>query len=770
MPSTTNTVAVPPRAFALNAVADNAPISNSILSRHFEVSLYLMVFTAVGTVVSTGRLDLVVTIVATLALIAKGLRRWRGHGPEISHRLATWLVALLFFLMPLDYFTWSHARASDAPNPTLYAGLLAAVHFLLGTILLRLFSARSRRDHLFLAMLGFAAMLASAVLTVDTAFFALFVLYVVLGISTFISLEMDRASEGAAVAPLDATNPAARRISRALSVTSVSVALGTVVVGALIFFLLPRFTGGYLSSYSVRPTLMSGFNENVELGQIGEIKRSSALVMRVKIEGPPSRFAGVHWRGIALVNFDGWRWSASHGPHARVAPGADGWYSVGDARRLQSRELHYSVLLEPVASDAVFVAADAAAVRGRFAASPGAPDLIRRSVLFTDSTRSIFTPYPNDSESHYEAISYAPAIPADELRAAPTFYPEGIRERYLELPTIDPRVADLTKQITATAPTPYDKAAAIVGYLQSHYGYTLELGSAPVRDPLANFLFDRRAGHCEYFASAMTVMLRVLGIPSRYVNGFQTGEYNDVGGDFIVRASDAHSWVEAYFPGYGWIEFDPTPAAGSSPQKPWYAAFSKYMDWFALQWGEWIVNYDFTHQISLAQGMQRTSREWVGGIHDRFVRVHDALASRMKRWQARAADSAWKSPVGVFALALAIGALSWFAADKRRMARLRDLWSLRFARSPRVTPRLASLHYAEMLRILAKRGFHKSDGATALEFAAAFQQPELAAPVARMTNLYQSARFGDSAANSEAASALLREIRAASANLRHARS
>ena len=108
---------------------------------------------------------------------------------------------------------------------------------------------------------------------------------------------------------------------------------------------------------------------------------------------------------------------------------------------------------------------------------------------------------------------------------------------------------------------PYDKAVAIERFLRSRYAYTLKLSGKPGDDPLAHFLFETHAGHCEYFASAMTIMLRTLGIPSREVNGFLPGEYNDLAGDYIVRASDAHSWVEVYFPGTGWVTFDPTPAA-----------------------------------------------------------------------------------------------------------------------------------------------------------------------------------------------------------------
>ena len=146
-------------------------------------------------------------------------------------------------------------------------------------------------------------------------------------------------------------------------------------------------------------------------------------------------------------------------------------------------------------------------------------------------------------------------------------------------------------------------------YLRNNYGYTLDLSGTPPTDPLAYFLFQKRAGHCEYFAAAMTVMMRSLGVPARYVNGFLAGEYNDVGGDYIVRASDAHSWVEVYFPRYGWITFDPTPPS-SEVAGGVLSQLGLYWDWFELQWSEWVVNYDFVHQFTLAQGVQRVSRRW----------------------------------------------------------------------------------------------------------------------------------------------------------------
>src|SRR6185369_8726882 len=114
------------------------------------------------------------------------------------------------------------------------------------------------------------------------------------------------------------------------------------------------------------------------------------------------------------------------------------------------------------------------------------------------------------------------------------------------------------------AATPFDKAARIEAYLKNRYSYTLDLKRVDTSiDPIADFLLNVKAGHCEYFASSMTILLRNVGVPARVVNGFQMGEFNTVTGAYKVRQSDAHSWVEVYFADANrWVEFDPTPAAG----------------------------------------------------------------------------------------------------------------------------------------------------------------------------------------------------------------
>src|SRR5579872_5192759 len=153
------------------------PAPPSALGRYFEISLYLLLLLSVLTLVSTGKLDLFSIFIAPAAVLAKGYRWWRGRGAELSHRAATWMVAGYFLFFPADLWWVSRMLASDAQNPALYAALLAAVHLLLFALIVRLYSARTTRDYMFLALLAFCCMLAAAILTVDTTFLAFFLVF-----------------------------------------------------------------------------------------------------------------------------------------------------------------------------------------------------------------------------------------------------------------------------------------------------------------------------------------------------------------------------------------------------------------------------------------------------------------------------------------------------------------------------------------------------------------------------------------------------------------
>lgn len=164
----------------------------------------------------------------------------------------------------------------------------------------------------------------------------------------------------------------------------------------------------------------------------------------------------------------------------------------------------------------------------------------------------------------YTASSLMSAATADQLRAAGTDYPAWVREVYSNyIPSAPSSIKTLAEQVVAQAgaTTPYDQARAIELFLREYITYNERIPQPPIdRDPIEWVLFELREGYCNYYASAMVVMLRMLGIPARMAAGFAQGEYDGSEGAFVVRERDAHTWVEVYFPGYGWIEFEPTSA------------------------------------------------------------------------------------------------------------------------------------------------------------------------------------------------------------------
>jgi len=160
----------------------------------------------------------------------------------------------------------------------------------------------------------------------------------------------------------------------------------------------------------------------------------------------------------------------------------------------------------------------------------------------------------------YEAETYIPKVTIQQLRAASTDYPDIIRTRYLQLPyDLPPRVRQLADGITSGIDNPYDKAKAIESYLRTNYPYDLEIPAPPAdQDVTDYFLFDLKRGYCDYYATAMVVLARASGLPARFVSGYSSGSYDAINAEYIVRELNAHSWAEIYFPGLGWIEFEPT--------------------------------------------------------------------------------------------------------------------------------------------------------------------------------------------------------------------
>jgi hypothetical protein len=280
------------------------------------------------------------------------------------------------------------------------------------------------------------------------------------------------------------------------------------------------------------------------------------------------------------------------------------------------------------------------------------------------------------------------------------------------------------------------------------------LTGKPGDDPLPHFLFETRAGHCEYFASSLAVMLRTLGIPTREVNGFLPGEYNDLGEDYIVRASDAHSWVEVYFPGNGWITFDPTPP-GPEADSGLFSRLANYLDWFELSWNEWIINYDFAHQMALAQNVQHSSRSWNEAARVWFGKIQDRAWKGLSSWQLRHARLGNLIPLAFVVFLVVLR----FDLMQRALRKFILHWQLRGSGSLKANPQLASRLYSELLRLLARRGLARRESQTAQEFAALVTEPKLESAVREFTQIYSRTRFGGAPCDTSRLRQLLDQVR-----------
>src|SRR5215470_8314739 len=460
-------------------------------------------------------------------------------------------------------------------------------------------------------------------------------------------------------------------------------------------------------------------------------------MMHVKIDGDSGGSSTLKLRGVVLNYFDGKAWVNTRHP-SPLKRGADGEFELAKAGR-QGSHIHYRVTLEPYLSEVFFLLSGPEKLRGNYRTIS---EDVAGNVFDTDVDHPV-------TRHKAESVLRSPA----GLRRGGTATSGSVSGDYLQGPAIDSRVMALAERVTEKAATPAEKAAAIENYLRAHYKYTLQLPRTQPADPIANFLFERREGHCEYFASAMAVMLRSLGIPSRVVNGFSGGEFNDITSEYVIRASDAHSWVEAYLPGEEWVEFDPTPSSGTAATSSW-GRLNQYMDAMQSFWREWVVNYDFAHQFRLAQDAGRGSRELAGKAQSWGREKYETLLDWARRTEDRIGDSTVKW--GLRALVVAVIVL--FGINVPRM--VRSIRRLRLARRPKSSPQLAaSIWYERMLRQSARRGWDKAPGQTPAEFAAIIGDPQLRTRVVKFTERYESARFGKSADDAELLPMLYEEVK-----------
>lgn len=711
------------------------------IDHYFELALYMLVLTGFATLAETGGLDMPSMVIVGGALAVRGYLLAKRRRFVISDRWTTPLSLAYAAFFGIDYFVFSRSF------------LPATLHLALFGVVIRMFSLRRERDYITLAILAFLMVLASAVLTVDSAFLLCFSAFILMAVATFVLMEMRRTGSGATIHARHTNDPQEHRhLAFALARFAPALVGMILVCSAGLFFIMPRMSAGYLGGYSYGTDFSAGFSDRVQLGQIGQIQQSNAVVMHVKIDGDTIGAHDLHWRGVALADFDGRTWSKPKNQvilqkqfdSTFVLPRMNGSTPIlrtsATAGSAGEKLIHYHVLMEPIGTNVFFLAPWARSLKGGY------------RLLAVDAGGAVYDFDSQHAISGYEGTSdIATPTPAD-LRHATRDYPEDIAWTYLRLPAVDPRVTALAAQITRSAANDYDRAAAIEQHLRTRYGYTLQLPTTAPKDPIANFLFERKQGHCEYFASSMAVMLRTLGIPARVVNGFRSDEFNDLTGSYVIRAKDAHAWVEAYFPGYGWQTFDPTPSGSTGIPQGW-ARLALYVDAMASFWREWIVTYDTSHQFELGKSaitgtrnIWENAREWARTKY-----------AAMLKWAKQSQQHVEVAPGRWTLLGTGIVVALLLLANLARIVRaLHEKWL--GAHPERSPEQAAAMWYERMARILAKRGFTRPIAQTVQEFARSIADDRLREPVRRFTDVYESARFGNSVEDAQRLPNLLEAV------------
>jgi transglutaminase-like putative cysteine protease len=694
----------------------------------YKLSSYCLAATGFLAVAATGALSPILLALFGSAFVAS----WFIDTAKLRHRLPAWLwrgIALAYLpVVGLDYLLLSHSLVASA------------LHLLLFTTGLKLLIRVADRDFLHVYLLSAGALLVAATLPPSLLFLPCLLLFLVFALSSFILFEMKRSSADALSA--GAIQPVV--VPRAMRGTDLELFAGfptgslaalilvwTLVIltlAAPLFFLLPRVSLA-IRHFSISPArLISGFSETVELGATGNIQKSRQPVMKIRVDAPPEMLPlDLKWRGTALDRFDGRVWSRSRSVRNRI-PTQAGYFKLRQTTQ-GTNVLVQTVFLEPMATDVVFGIHKVLAVSSELGG------------LERDASDTIYARTPRAGTIRYSVVSDLARPDPKDIGSSFGSIPREIAECCLEIPQGDSRVAELAHRTTSEAHSPFEKARALENHLRTAYRYSLELEKTQdSADPLAAFLFRTRRGHCEYFAAAMAVMLRHVGIPSRLVNGFRAGEYNRLSDHWMVRQSDAHSWVEAYFAPYGWVEFDPTPSQPDPPRPAFLKKIETIVDALDFWWSADVVHYDFRRQTRFAE----ISRSWLQGFQqaawDYTRQSSERIWNRAAGWR----PGRWTgSRAGVLAVIIAVVLLTaTFLVIRGAGIMRRVIGTLAHPSFGRDQEALVSGFYAEALDLLQRRGWVRRKNQTPLEFALDLAREPFGETLASLTAIYNRNRFG----------------------------
>lgn len=510
--------------------------------------------------------------------------------------------------------------------------VLALSHFMTLVCVCKLIQRRTARDDAQLFVLSLLLLVVAAIVSGNLLFPIALVIYLTLGVDALVqfhlALEESRAEQRNRQIAGISDPPTASAVEniRSRSATAV-LSLTALGIGVAVFVLCPRVGAGMFGRFE-NPTAgrtITGFAHTLNFNSIGPITESDVPVMRVQVErnGRPVELTrGPYLRGAALAQYHceqplagrGWEWrrfssSASalrtfvtcrideDGVIPLLAPGLS----------VEQPMLVHRFWIEPSESLQLFTCYPAIDLRFE---SQG-PDEVKKWI--DDHVIQM-------QRGNSKVLRYVLRSPEQVTRHVAEMLDEERRLYEAEVPQVvlpdeplprEREILELIEEIRTRADigplsdsNNHEKfAKALEAWFHSgRFTYTLEPPRVPGgQEPIGVFLFETRRGHCEYFASAMTVMCQLAGIPARVVSGYCGGDYNPVGQFYIVRQKHAHSWVEVFLPGRDWTTFDPTPtsATSSSSHAGLMRGLAKYFDYMQFLWANLVVSYDQDQRRSL---------------------------------------------------------------------------------------------------------------------------------------------------------------------------
>lgn len=492
-----------------------------------------------------------------------------------------------------------------------YDRLLNSINFVFLVTIARGMRLRTSRHFFQLIGLSFLILSVSAIMNLDLSFGISFLVYTIFLTWTLVYTHITQQVESSS--HLDAV------LTKASKFVTPKFLLGSSVLGVVlllfsltVFILFPRVSLGYFTSAKKGETVQ-GFSDTIDLGHFGTLEASEKIILRLEVLNGKENMnfeTALYLRGMSFDRYDGQGWSKSNVKKSfLVWQNKDDYFFVPD--KYLPREGHHSILEYNIYQESLHndipVLFSISRPTGIKPQHKRFTHRKKRAIFFLDTMGDLTHNQEDFVSLDYTVRSRLMSPALMNLNQAKPIYDRSMVLRYTQLPPdLDRRIPEFAQELSESVDTPYASALAIEQGLKWNYSYTIK-GTGFSLDPVADFLFKRKEGHCEYFATAMVVMLRSLGIPARPVNGFLGSRYNSFGDYYIVTEGNAHSWVEVFFQDRGWVTFDPTPSAVR--EKLVFASFSElnfFLDSIKLKWYKWVVFYNLDRQILLYTGLWNT--------------------------------------------------------------------------------------------------------------------------------------------------------------------